>query len=275
VSRGFIQIRSGLSEHLLNGALGVFALGVYLIILLQVDFETGVWTGSAARLLASAPRGASLRDMQRALELLEKIGFIRIFHRHGQRGNYRALVNKYEPKTGALIGKRLNALKSDDWRRPVYEACAVPVAENGTETSADVDAVPVAEAAPYLEVELEKDLDLEKKQRRSAPAATAGAAQLVAFRSALFVVNKSQDAKLADTYPWVNRPQEYKKMALWREANCPGRKVRNTLAFCQNWFNKIPNPEGRNHGNSRNGAGALRAESGKYANHKPDLVAAN
>jgi hypothetical protein len=247
VSRGFIQIRSGLSEHLLNGALDAFTVSVYLIILMQVDFETGVWTDSAARLLASAPRGASLRDMQRALELLEKIGFIRIFHRHGQRGNYRALINKYEPKTGALTGKRLNAAKSDDWRHPVYEVCAVLVAEDGTDT----DAVPVAEAAPYLEVE--KDLDLAKKQRLCAPAATAGAAQPVAFQSSVLVVTQSHDAKLGDTYPWVDRPQEYKKMSFWREANCSGRKVRSPLAFCQNWFNRIPKPTNGKGGMNGNG----------------------
>ena len=92
-----------------------------------------------------------------------------------------------------------------------------------------------------------------EKQRRSAPAATASAAQPVAFRSSLFVVNQSQDAKLADTYPWVDRSQEYKKMALWCEANRPRRKVRNALALCQNWFNRIPKPTNGNGGMNGNG----------------------
>ncbi|HXM93101.1 MAG TPA: hypothetical protein VOA64_02430 [Candidatus Dormibacteraeota bacterium] len=80
-------------------------------------------------------------------------------------------------------------------------------------------------------------------------AATARAAQPVAFHSSFFVVTQDQDLKLADTYPWIDRQQEYKKMALWIEANRTGRKVRNTLAFCQNWFNKIPCP--------KNGKGGL------------------
>jgi uncharacterized protein YdaU (DUF1376 family) len=80
-------------------------------------------------------------------------------------------------------------------------------------------------------------------------AATAKAAQPVAFLSDLLTVTQNQDAKLADTYPWVDRPQEYKKMALWLEANRSTRKVKNPLAFCQNWFCKIPSPsKGVNHG---------------------------
>jgi hypothetical protein len=260
MSKGFIQVRCGISDHLLSSALGAFDIGVYLIILLQVDFESGIWTGSAPRLLASAPRGAGLRDMQRSLQLLEKIGFIRIFHRHGLRGNYRVLINKYEPQFGALRGKRLNAAKSDNWRHPVYESCAVGVAVS----DAEVGSVPAAETAPYPYSESEKDSKVAKKQGDSALAAAAEAAQPVAFQSLLFVVNQAQDAKLVDTYPWVDRGQEYKKMALWCEANRPGRRVRNALAFAQNWFNKIPCPTTRrSNGDGRNGAGAVRPEAGR------------
>jgi len=87
MSKGFIQIRRGLEEHLLAGRIGLWEAGAYLVIHLQADFRTGIWTGSAPRLLATAPRGASLRDVQRAVARLEKIDFIRVFHQHGQRGN--------------------------------------------------------------------------------------------------------------------------------------------------------------------------------------------
>jgi hypothetical protein len=168
MSDGFIKIRRGLEEHMLSGSIGFFEAGVYLTILIQADYRTGVWTGSAPRLAATAPRGASLRDVQRALERLAEIAFIKVFHTHGQRGNYRVLIHKYESQSPALMGKRLNAIKSTDWRNPIYEPCAVPVAETGAEDDADTDAVPVAEAAPYQEEEEEQERE-EKKKPKAAP----------------------------------------------------------------------------------------------------------
>jgi hypothetical protein len=127
--KGFIKIRRGLEEHLIAGSLSLFDVGVFLVILLQANFETGIWRGSAARLRAAAPRGATLRDVQRSLERLRKIGFIKVFHVRGQRGNYSCLINRYQPEFGALRGKRLNADASTSWKSPVYEACADADAE--------------------------------------------------------------------------------------------------------------------------------------------------
>ena len=65
--KGFIKIRRGLEEHLVSGQLGFLEAGVYLAIHLQANYETGVWVGSAPRLLATAPRGTNLREVQRAI----------------------------------------------------------------------------------------------------------------------------------------------------------------------------------------------------------------
>lgn len=145
--RGFIPIRRGIEDHLISGKIGAFELGVYTLIHLQADYSTGVWTGSAARLLATAPRGGTLRDMQRALNRLVKVGFIRVFHRHGVRGNYPVLIDKYEPRIGALKGTRLNAAKSESWHKPSYEVCAVNDAVDG----AVRDTERVGEHAPIQE----------------------------------------------------------------------------------------------------------------------------
>ena len=130
--------------------------------LLQVDFRTGFWTGSAPRLAATAPRGSSLRDIQRAMQRIEEIGFTRTFHQQGQRGNYRVLIHKYEPQSGALRGMRLNAVASKHWKQPVYDTCAEPDTENVAVTCAE----PVAEAAPYLEVEVKRE---EEQKEKAAP----------------------------------------------------------------------------------------------------------
>lgn len=135
----FAIIRSGILEHLIAGELGFMELGVYTTIHLHADFRTGICWTSAPRLQATAPRGASLRDLQRAIENLAKIRFLRPFHVHGARGNYPVLIHKYEVKLGALRGNRLNAWKSESWGNPIYESCA------------EDDAESVAEDAPIQE----------------------------------------------------------------------------------------------------------------------------
>jgi hypothetical protein len=147
VAKRFAVMRD-LHDHLRKGKLGPFELGVYQIIHWQADFKTGVWWGSAPAIHCVAPYGCSLRDVQRAIEKLTRIGFLVPFHKRGKRGNFPVLIHKYEPLSGALRGRRLNALKSADWRTPLYESCA--------ETDTDVDAETDAEAAPNQEVRSKK-----------------------------------------------------------------------------------------------------------------------
>lgn len=149
---GYAIIRRGLLDHLLEGRLGFFELGIYTTIHLQADFQTGVWRGSAPRLLATAPAGTTLREVQRAVQILVKIGFLRTFQTHGSRGNYAVLIDKYDVRIGALKGRRLNAAKSVSWREPFYEPCA------------ERDAEANAEAAP-------SQYSVSKKQKKAAKAA--------------------------------------------------------------------------------------------------------
>ena len=144
VKNSFVKIRTGLEEHLVRGRIGFFELGVYTTLHLQADYRTGIWIGSAPRLLATAPRGTGLRSVQRAIQRLVDIEFIRTFHTPGARGNYHVLIHKYEPTFGAQKGKRLNALQSISWQSPVYEPCA------------EVDAERHAEDAPLQEVRVKK-----------------------------------------------------------------------------------------------------------------------
>jgi hypothetical protein len=153
--RGFVKIRRGLEEHLVSGQLGFLEAGVYLAIHLQANYETGVWVGSAPRLLATAPRGTNLREVQRAMQRLCQIGFVKVFHTHGKRGNFRALINRYEPQFGALTGMRLNAEASTSWQQPVYESCAEDALTPRSER-ADAVAEDGTEPAPIPEVEVEK-----------------------------------------------------------------------------------------------------------------------
>jgi hypothetical protein len=149
MSASYAIIRSGVLDHLIRGKIGYVDLGVYVTVHLQADFSTGICWTSAPRLLGSAPRGATLRDLQRSLQTLRESLFLRSFHVDGQRGNYALLIHKYDVKLGALRGKRLNAWKSSSWEHPIYEVCAESVAE----------------AAPYQYPE-------SKKKKKQNPAAS-------------------------------------------------------------------------------------------------------
>lgn len=166
----FIKLRRGLEKHLVRGRLGFLELGVYTTLHLQADYRTGIWVGSAPRLLATAPRGTDLRAVQRAVQRLVEIEFIRTFHIPGARGNYHCLIHKYEPSFGALKGMRLNALRSVSWQSPVYELCAEHDAEHD------------AEDAPSLDLRSKK----EKKQEKTLapkPAARVDSRHRPAFES--------------------------------------------------------------------------------------------
>lgn len=132
-----VPIRPGIEEHLVCGAMSLCEFGIYALIHIQADYRTGIWRGSAPRILATAPRGASLRQVQRALEHFESMGYLKSFRVQGARGNTPYLIDKFTVRSGALKGYRINAAKSESWQRPFYEFVAEVVAED--------DAVPVAE----------------------------------------------------------------------------------------------------------------------------------
>src|ERR1700756_3227779 len=108
-SENYVPIRTGILDHLVRGDISLYELGVYVLIHLQADYSTGVWRGSAPRILANAPRGAELRDIQRAIKHLEDVGYLRSFRKHGQRGNCPYLIDKFTARCGALKTYRLNA----------------------------------------------------------------------------------------------------------------------------------------------------------------------
>lgn len=233
---GYAIIRSGVLDHLVRGRLGLLELGVYSVIHLQADFQRGIWWGSAPRLLACAPSGTSIRQVQRALETLREIGFLRPFRAHGQRGNYPVLIDKYRVRTGALSGYRLNAWKSKSWESPFYELVA--------EDDAERDAEGVAERAPSSVISSQES---RIKRKEGAPENGAPVAQAnpgpspFAFTGLHLQVTIRQDRALADAFPWADRQAEYRKADCWVESN-PGRRPRKASRFMHTWFSKIPAP---------------------------------
>jgi hypothetical protein len=208
----------------------------FIYICCEADTRTGIWKGSAKSL--SGELGIPERTARDVLEKMEHGDYIRRFAVPGRHSCYPILVHKFLITDGEHSGEQLNAIDSKSPADLAYFSREHSVEENGEHG--------VEHGAAQKRIEKEN-----RERRKKQDAATAPAAQPVAFRSDLLTISTAQDARLADTYPWVDRRQEYRKMDLWLAANRPSRKVRNTLAFCQNWFNKIPCPATRRNDGSK------------------------
>jgi hypothetical protein len=157
-----VPIRPGIEEHLVCGAMSLCEFGIYTLIHIQADYRTGIWRGSAPKILATAPRGASLRQVQRALEHFEEMGYLKSFRVQGARGNTPYLIDKFTVRSGALKGYRINAAKSESCHRPFYELVAEVVTED--------DAVPAAE---HDALSRSKKKEVKKENENRAPKTTA------------------------------------------------------------------------------------------------------
>ena len=148
----------------MRGAMSLSEFGIYALIHIQADYRTGIWRGSAPRILATAPRGASLRQVQRALEHFESVGYLKSFRVQGARGNTPYLIDKFTVRSGALKGYRVNAAKSESWQRPFYELVAEVVTED--------DAVPVAQHDALSRSKKERSKKENPAPKPTAPADT-------------------------------------------------------------------------------------------------------
>jgi hypothetical protein len=157
-----VPIRPGIEEHLVRGAMSLCEFGIYALIHIQADYRTGIWRGSAPRIVATAPRGVSLRQVQRALEHFGESGYLKSFRVQGARGNTPYLIDKFTVRSGALKGYRVNAAKSESWQRPFYELV--------TELVAEEDAVPVAEGVAEHDA-LSRSKKKEVRRKNQNPAA--------------------------------------------------------------------------------------------------------
>lgn len=134
---GFYKRRRGILEHIEAGKIDLLENGIHDFLSLKANLLIGsdcsipvgcVYT-SAPAIHAHCKR-VSQRTIQRILEHLEAIGWIRTFREPNQRGNYLTLICR--ASVHDLFGNeyRINAEATTDWRHPVYE----PVGQVSPET---------------------------------------------------------------------------------------------------------------------------------------------
>lgn len=133
MSAGFYKRRRGILEHLESGRISLLDLAVHdylnlkanLVIGNGFSIPAGVCITSARAIHATCPSQISERAVQRSLEHLRKIGWIKTWNIRGKRGNYPILVCRGSVHDLSGNEYRVNAQGTTDWRHPTY----VPVGD--------------------------------------------------------------------------------------------------------------------------------------------------
>lgn len=130
---GWYPRRRGAGDHLATGRISLFDDGVHDFLCMnaqaRVDPKSsvpaGVWMGSAKKIWLLTARQCPERAIQRSLQKLERIGWVKRWKRHGQRGDYPMQISKFVVTD--LSGEKflVNAEATIDWKQPVLEPCTL------------------------------------------------------------------------------------------------------------------------------------------------------
>ncbi len=181
-----------------------------LVIGNRSTLPAGVCLTSAVAIHALCQDQFSERTIQRSLEHLEKIGWIKRWNVRGKRGNYPTLICRGSVHDVSGNEYRVNGEETIDWRNPKY----VPVGDLSADTPKSV---------------LNVSGDREVRSKR-------------VFSGGNLAVTEKQDALVAGRFPWVDRKSEYRKADEWI-GNHRDRAPRSVTRFLHNWFSRIDRPK--------------------------------
>lgn len=120
-TNGFVQLRRGLMEHVMNQQMTMTEFTIYILLIIHADPSSGVWRGSAETIAQTY--GFPTRTCRDIFQRLENNKYLRRFITKGKKGIYPVLINRFECTDGAMKGKRLNAFKSTSLVDLVFEEC--------------------------------------------------------------------------------------------------------------------------------------------------------
>jgi hypothetical protein len=126
---GFYKRRRGILEHLEAGTISLLDLAVHDYLNLKANLVVGsgsslppgVCITSATAIRATCPSQISERAIQRSLEHMEGIGWIRRWNVRGKRGNYPILICRASVHDLSGNEYRVNGEATKDWRNPVLD----------------------------------------------------------------------------------------------------------------------------------------------------------
>ena len=124
----FTPLRNGILEHIRDGKMCPFDLGVYVVLHLRADWSTGIYHGCAASIAYQFGNPTLREHIKKTLRRLRAKGYINYRKGDGERGGYPILLNKRDVTSGELQGTRLDAWKNGELAVPEY----TPQNGNGT-----------------------------------------------------------------------------------------------------------------------------------------------
>jgi len=212
-----------------------------MAILSQADPATGIWKGSAGTLAIMF--NLSPRTCRDDMEKLEKKGYLKRFLVAGRHTLYPVLVHNYECSTGAMNGKRLNAMESKSCETPIYDGC---------HESAGASAATVPERVPEVLKEVEKKrkeqvLFASSDKTRSLPLEQEPTVfELPLVDGTEYGVPQKLYGEYVKAYPGVTVMAQLSKMRTWLLSNPTRRKTRKGITRAINsWLSRAQDSSGR------------------------------
>ncbi len=118
----FTPIFNGIMDYLDQGMTPT-AFATYVALHIRCDYSSGIWKGTAAKIQNYFGGMASLRNIQRSLVELRKMGLIKYKDADARRKQYPILIHKYRVRIGPLKGYTLNAFAFSGLRWVTYDLC--------------------------------------------------------------------------------------------------------------------------------------------------------
>jgi serine/threonine protein kinase len=133
-NKGFYKRRRGILEHLEAGVISLLDLAVHDVLCLRANavvgngssFPPGVVFASAKAIHAMCPSQISERAIQRSLEHLEELAWIKRWHVRGRHGNYPILIARYSVADLSGNEYRVNVTATTNWKDPTLEPVGEP-----------------------------------------------------------------------------------------------------------------------------------------------------
>jgi hypothetical protein len=128
MSAGWYKRRRGILEHIESGTIDLLESGIHdylslkanLLVASPCSIPVGICFTSAPAIHVHCLR-VSERTIQRCLEHMEQIGWLKTWKVAGKRGNYPVLVCRGSVHDLSGNEYRINGEKTSDWRQPVFE----------------------------------------------------------------------------------------------------------------------------------------------------------
>jgi hypothetical protein len=139
------------------GKITFLGLTIYAILLRQMNWQTGMWHGSASKIVWGIGDQVGDRTVQMKFTELQAAGLVKSFYKPGSRLDYFIAIDKFHIRVGGCKGSTLDAFATQNPREPVYVdskrllwGSAKPGSVNGVDERTGIRCEPaISEISPH------------------------------------------------------------------------------------------------------------------------------